>query len=104
MVLRLLALAFTLTGTAFAAVPATSTPASAVAVPAIGAAPAVADAPQLSGRVLGDRYFAASGAFSVSVPKLNKDSATIMDSDSIVVFKDQVSVFVSFPSTRYITV
>jgi len=92
MVLRLLALALALSGTAYAAAPATPT-APAAAAPVIGVPPAD-DAPQLRGRIVSDRYFAASGAFSVALPKLNKDSAAIMDSESIVVFKDQVSMFV----------
>ncbi|MBK8476900.1 MAG: hypothetical protein IPL39_11510 [Opitutaceae bacterium] len=51
--------------------------------------------PKLFGRISDGLYHAPSGAFSVPVPKLNGDSAVIMDTDTVAVFKDKTSVLVT---------
>ena len=55
----------------------------------------VVEEPKLSGQVENGIYRAPSGAYAVPVPKLHGDAATIMDTDTIVVFKDKVSVLLT---------
>ena len=56
---------------------------------------APAAAPKLLGRIEGDRYIAPGEAYSVPVPVLHGDNATIMDNGEIVVFKDKVATLLT---------
>ena len=68
------------------------------AAPASPAAPPDApaiEAPKLSGQLVDGIYRAPTGAYAVPVPQLHGEAATIMDTDTIVVFKDKVSVLLT---------
>ncbi len=77
--------ALLIVGTALAAKPSPA--------PLEEAAPAAV--PKLLGRIEGDRYIAPGEAYSVPVPVLHGDNATIMDNGEIVVFKDKVATLLT---------
>ena len=85
LLLRALSAALLIVGTALAADPAPA--------PLEESAPAAA--PKLLGRIDGDRYIAPGEVYSVPVPVLHGDNATIMDNGEIVVFKDKVATLLT---------
>lgn len=91
MTLRSLALSVLLLA-AGSALPAE--PAEAAAPPA----PAPATPTKLLGRIADDRYHAPHDVYSVPVPVLQGEGATIMDNGEIVVFKDKVSTLLTIAS------
>ena len=85
LLIRALSAALLIVGTALAADPAPA--------PLEESAPAAA--PKLLGRIDGDRYIAPGEVYSVPVPVLHGDNATIMDNGEIVVFKDKVATLLT---------
>lgn len=82
--------ALLLVGTTLAADPA--------ATPIEGPAPATA--PRLLGRIDGERYIAPGDTYSVPVPVLHGDNATVIDNGEIVVFKDKVATLLTIAAFR----
>ncbi len=58
-------------------------------------APPAAPAPKLLGRIADNRYHAPADIYSVAVPVLHGDAATILDNGEIVVFKDKISTLLT---------
>lgn len=75
----------------FSATPvAVAQPASAATEPA--AAP---ETTKLSGQILDGLYLAPSGAYAVPMPILQGEAAVVMDTDTVVVFRDKQSVLLT---------
>ena len=59
------------------------------------AAVAPARAQGLSGRIEGDRYVSATGAFSMPIPVLQALGGTVTDTSNVVTFKDSYNTMIS---------
>lgn len=84
--LTLLALLFSPLAVFAAAAPASVPPPS---------AEGTAAEPKLAGRIDDGRYFSATGLFSLPVPDLDPETAGLLDTPNIVVFRDRASTFIS---------
>ena len=63
--------------------------------PAPTEAAAQPETPELCGQIDEGLYHAPSGAYAVPLPVLRGDAAVVMDTDTVVVFKDKLSVLVT---------